>query len=57
MKNKMAVGLGRLRWKGKSKAQKRAHMKRMADKATLARKADAAAKVAQAALEKTATSS
>lgn len=57
MKNAAAVSLGKKRWKGKSKAQKRAHMKMMADKATLARKADAAAKVAQAALEKTATSS
>ena len=57
MKNKMAAGLGRLRWKGKSKAQRRAHMKMMADKATLARKADAAAKAAQEALGKTAPSS
>jgi len=37
-KNRAAVGMGKLRWKGKTKAQRRAHMKMMSDKAAAARK-------------------
>ena len=37
-KNRLATGLAKLRWKGKTKAERVAHMKMMADKATLARK-------------------
>lgn len=36
-KNASAVALGKRRWKGKTKAQRRAHMKMMADKATAKR--------------------
>lgn len=46
-KNQAAVELGKARWKGKSKAQKRAHMKMMADAATAARKAAAEARRTQ----------
>ena len=35
---------GKRRWKGKTKAQKRAHMKMMSDKATAARKKKAQSK-------------
>jgi len=38
-KNKLAVGLGKLRWKGKTKAQKRAHMRMMGLKSAAAKAA------------------
>lgn len=38
MKDKAAVALGKKRWRKKTKAQKRAHMKMMSDRATAMRK-------------------